>query len=103
MDMTYVFAILGFALVLYLMGSLRVLRQYERGVVFLLGKFKGVRGPGRTVPGYHRAHGGDLGRRPPVSWRARKALCQWGAASVTVRSCMLRTVPKASIGPPRSR
>src|ERR1035438_2801467 len=49
MDMTYVFAILGLALVLYLMGSLRVLRQYERGVVFLLGKFKGVRGPGLTL------------------------------------------------------
>ena len=43
MDMTYVLAILGLAVVLYLMGSLRVLRQYERGVVFLLGKFKGVR------------------------------------------------------------
>src|SRR5580704_11667729 len=49
MDMTYVLAILGLALVLFLMGSLRVLRQYERGVVFLLGKFKGVRGPGLTL------------------------------------------------------
>ena len=49
MDTTYVFAILGLALALYLMGSLRVLRQYERGVVFLLGKFKGVRGPGLTL------------------------------------------------------
>jgi regulator of protease activity HflC (stomatin/prohibitin superfamily) len=49
MDMTYVFAILGLVLVLYLMASLRVLRQYERGVVFLLGKFKGVRGPGLTL------------------------------------------------------
>jgi regulator of protease activity HflC (stomatin/prohibitin superfamily) len=47
--MTYVLAILGLALVLYLMGSLRVLRQYERGVVFLLGKFKDVRGPGLTL------------------------------------------------------
>jgi regulator of protease activity HflC (stomatin/prohibitin superfamily) len=47
--MTYVLAILGLALVLFLMGSLRVLRQYERGVVFLLGKFKGVRGPGLTL------------------------------------------------------
>jgi regulator of protease activity HflC (stomatin/prohibitin superfamily) len=25
------------------------LRQYERGVLFLLGKFKGVRGPGLTL------------------------------------------------------
>src|SRR6202140_1521486 len=49
MDMMYVLAILGLALVLYLIGLLRVLRQYERGVVFLLGKFKGVRGPGLTL------------------------------------------------------
>src|SRR5262249_16258676 len=36
-------------ILLYLAGSLRVLRQYERGVVFLLGKFESVRGPGLTV------------------------------------------------------
>src|ERR1700686_317666 len=36
-------------LVLYVVISLRVLRQYERGVVFLLGKFAGVRGPGLTL------------------------------------------------------
>src|SRR5580693_5430892 len=36
------------ALVFYVLISLRVLRQYERGVVFLLGKFRGVRGPGLT-------------------------------------------------------
>ena len=33
--------ILGIAVILYLIGSLRVLRQYERGVVFLLGKIRG--------------------------------------------------------------
>src|SRR3981081_1563408 len=33
----------------YLIASLRVLKQYERGVVFLLGKFAGVRGPGLTL------------------------------------------------------
>jgi regulator of protease activity HflC (stomatin/prohibitin superfamily) len=32
--------------VLYLLISLRVLRQYERGVVFTLGKFTGIREPG---------------------------------------------------------
>jgi regulator of protease activity HflC (stomatin/prohibitin superfamily) len=37
------------AIVVYVLVSLRVLRQYERGVVFLLGKFQGVRGPGLTV------------------------------------------------------
>src|SRR2546421_12257484 len=46
MDITY---IVVFVLVLYLLVSLRVLRQYERGVVFLLGKFAGVRGPGLTL------------------------------------------------------
>jgi regulator of protease activity HflC (stomatin/prohibitin superfamily) len=35
-------------IVLYGLASIRVLRQYERGVVFLLGKFAGVRGPGLT-------------------------------------------------------
>jgi regulator of protease activity HflC (stomatin/prohibitin superfamily) len=34
---------------LYLFWAVRVLRQYERGVVFRLGKFEGVRGPGLTV------------------------------------------------------
>src|SRR5579862_5164718 len=38
-----------FALIFYAFVSLRVLRQYERGVVFLLGKFAGVREPGLTV------------------------------------------------------
>src|ERR1700757_2213523 len=34
---------------LYVIASIRVLRQYERGVVFRLGKFAGVRGPGLTL------------------------------------------------------
>jgi regulator of protease activity HflC (stomatin/prohibitin superfamily) len=34
---------------LYVIISLRVLKQYERGVVFLLGRFAGVRGPGLTL------------------------------------------------------
>ena len=33
----------------YLFFAVRVLRQYERGVVFHLGKFAGVRGPGLTL------------------------------------------------------
>jgi regulator of protease activity HflC (stomatin/prohibitin superfamily) len=41
--------IIGVAIVLYLAGSIRVLRQYERGVVFLLGRFEGIRGPGLTL------------------------------------------------------
>jgi regulator of protease activity HflC (stomatin/prohibitin superfamily) len=35
--------------IVYALASLRVLKQYERGVVFLLGKFEGVRGPGLTL------------------------------------------------------
>jgi regulator of protease activity HflC (stomatin/prohibitin superfamily) len=35
--------------VFYVLISLRVLRQYERGVVFTLGRFTGVRGPGLTL------------------------------------------------------
>ena len=47
-----ILGILGFLIFLapiYLIASLRVLRQYERGVVFLLGKFEGVREPGLTL------------------------------------------------------
>jgi regulator of protease activity HflC (stomatin/prohibitin superfamily) len=41
--------VIVFLVILYLLISIRVLRQYERGVVFLLGKFGGVRGPGLTL------------------------------------------------------
>ncbi len=40
--------IIGLVIILYILSALRVLRQYERGVVFLLGKFEGVRNPGLT-------------------------------------------------------
>ena len=36
-------------IVFYVLASCRVLKQYERGVVFLLGKFVGVRAPGFTL------------------------------------------------------
>jgi hypothetical protein len=36
MSWTFILGIVGIAVILYLIGSLRVLRQYERGVVFLL-------------------------------------------------------------------
>jgi len=44
-----IISFLFFAVVIYALVSLRVLKQYERGVVFFLGKFEGVRGPGLTV------------------------------------------------------
>lgn len=43
------FPILLVAAIIYLISTLRVLKQYERGVVFFLGKFEGVRGPGLTL------------------------------------------------------
>lgn len=43
------FAIVAAVLVLLVMQGIRVLREYERGVVFTLGRFTGVRGPGLTI------------------------------------------------------
>ena len=34
--------------IIYAFSAIRVIKQYERGVVFFLGKFEGVRGPGLT-------------------------------------------------------
>jgi regulator of protease activity HflC (stomatin/prohibitin superfamily) len=45
MSWVYILAVM----VLVFAFTVRVLRQYERGVVFLLGKFAGVRGPGFTL------------------------------------------------------
>jgi regulator of protease activity HflC (stomatin/prohibitin superfamily) len=42
------YSILAF-IVFYLLISIRILNQYERGVVFTLGKFKGVRDAGITM------------------------------------------------------
>ena len=36
-------------IIVYAFASIRILKQYERGVVFLLGRFAGVRGPGLTL------------------------------------------------------
>ena len=46
MDLIFLLVVV---LIFYALVSLRVLKQYERGVVFLLGKFEGVRGPGLTL------------------------------------------------------
>jgi regulator of protease activity HflC (stomatin/prohibitin superfamily) len=42
-------SILIFLVIIYAFVSIRVIKQYERGVVFFLGKFEGVRGPGLTL------------------------------------------------------
>ena len=41
-----VFAVIGALVILVLAGSVRVANQYERGVVFRLGKFSRTAGPG---------------------------------------------------------
>src|ERR1700760_866499 len=43
-----IYAIVGI-IVLYLLASIRILKQYERGVVFNLGKFTGIKGAGFTL------------------------------------------------------
>ena len=46
MDWLFILGIFAFV---FLVASIRVLRQYERGVVFLLGKFQSVRQPGLSL------------------------------------------------------
>jgi len=43
MELLTMFAAIG---VVYCLGSLKILKQYERGVNFFLGKFSGTKGPG---------------------------------------------------------
>ena len=43
-----VISIIVLLAIFYALASIRILKQYERGVVFFLGKFEGVRGPGLT-------------------------------------------------------
>src|SRR3569832_2696973 len=42
-------SVLIILVIFYAFVSIRVVKQYERGVVFLLGKFESVRGPGLTL------------------------------------------------------
>lgn len=46
--MYYIYYIVGF-IVFFLIFSLRVVKEYERGVIFFLGKCKGIRGPGLII------------------------------------------------------
>ncbi|MCY4142357.1 MAG: slipin family protein [Gammaproteobacteria bacterium] len=40
---------LGFILVVFLISSLRIMREYERAVVLFLGRFQSVKGPGLII------------------------------------------------------
>ena len=42
----YTLQMIGIFIILILIGGLKVIKQYERAVVFLLGKYTGMRGPG---------------------------------------------------------
>jgi regulator of protease activity HflC (stomatin/prohibitin superfamily) len=43
------FFVLILLIAIYLISAFRILKQYERGVIFFLGRFEGVRGPGLTL------------------------------------------------------
>ncbi|MDX1581767.1 MAG: SPFH domain-containing protein, partial [Alphaproteobacteria bacterium] len=43
------YAFLAFILLVFLASAIKILREYERGVVFTLGRFSGVKGPGLII------------------------------------------------------
>jgi len=47
--MAYTLYIVITLVVLFLVSAIKILREYERGVVFLLGRFWGVKGPGFII------------------------------------------------------
>ncbi|WP_092184152.1 slipin family protein [Bradyrhizobium sp. cf659] len=44
-----IYAVLALIVILFLTQAVRVLREYERGVIFTLGRFTGVKGPGLVI------------------------------------------------------
>ena len=46
---SYFIGLLVLAVVLLLMYAIRILREYERAVVFFLGRFQTVKGPGLII------------------------------------------------------
>ena len=46
MMLGYFLSIFGALVFMLLVSAIRILREYERGVIFMLGRFDGVRGPG---------------------------------------------------------
>ena len=43
------YAVLALIVILFLTQAVRILREYERGVIFTLGRFTGVKGPGLVI------------------------------------------------------
>lgn len=44
-----IYAVLALLVVMFLTQAVRILREYERGVIFTLGRFTGVKGPGLII------------------------------------------------------
>ncbi|TGW05474.1 slipin family protein, partial [Mesorhizobium sp. M2D.F.Ca.ET.145.01.1.1] len=50
MNIGYVaYLLLAVLVVIFLSAAIRILREYQRGVVFTLGRFTGVKGPGLII------------------------------------------------------
>ena len=45
----FTYAAIALLVILFFIQAIRVLREYERGVVFTLGRFTGVKGPGLII------------------------------------------------------
>ncbi|MBV8764182.1 MAG: slipin family protein [Hyphomicrobiales bacterium] len=43
------YLLLALVVIVFLLASIRILREYQRGVVFTLGRFSGVKGPGLII------------------------------------------------------
>ncbi|MBV8962703.1 MAG: slipin family protein [Hyphomicrobiales bacterium] len=43
------YLLLALIVIVFLLASIRILREYQRGVVFTLGRFSGVKGPGLII------------------------------------------------------
>ena len=43
------YLVLAVIVILFLTSAIRILREYQRGVVFTLGRFTGVKGPGLII------------------------------------------------------
>lgn len=43
------YAMIGVIVIAFLLSMIKILREYERGVVFTLGRFSGVKGPGLII------------------------------------------------------
>ncbi|MEQ9566885.1 MAG: SPFH domain-containing protein, partial [Pseudomonadales bacterium] len=48
-DLQYFGGIIVVLAVLFVLSMFRILREYERGVVFMLGRFYSVKGPGLII------------------------------------------------------